>query len=613
MIFKIEDAVIKKHGELLNDIGKWLTFAIFLAILSIGAFLRFYRLSDYGIYDNDVAVFSDALIAWNQGTYDYYYAKVGYIIFGALSIIIIGFHDYNLCYVSAFFDVINILLLFFIGGLLFKSNALRLSVVALYAFCWNNILECMIAQPLLTATAFSLFSFYLLLKYIRAQSDWRKSTLLLLLSFSLFFGCTVHPTLFYTVPAFAIYIIISHIEVQKNGLTDSRWFFGLSPNIQYRQILMAMFIFAMSFFGVFFCYAIVINQNFDFSAKGLLSTFQKLCEILTYLTGVQKITQQQSCSLFELFQLGFVTYLPDNIPKAYIVLFYFSIKLVAVIVSIMFIYRLALKSGRFGNILPKTERFLLFNSILIVWGFLVLYFLMFRLGGSIYCYRYSTPIIPFVLLGIVLVYHVIVDMVKNKYLKIVLGIPFFIYCLHISKTSLAIYDYSLNKQPQIFRIIGNQLQHRVNDENRVLVAPYYALRNALQETTYLDSNWVYRMMRKWKPETTLELIVQNKIKYVLIYKYHLQNYQINSKSIDPIPGTPLIPEDAKQEIDIIINDLIEKNAAKIYSDNYIDIFELPVIQRMGNLSPEFSQRNIPFFAVSELPMSKTRKVTPIKR
>jgi len=147
-------------------------FLFFLLVFSGLAFIRYYRLSACGFFDDDNAVYITVMHQWMDGIFNNNVAKPGYHLLCLAASKLIGLYDDTVFYLNSTMDLAGIVILYFLARRVRLNVFLALSTVVIYG-CLPAILfentRGLAHLPVMSFVAASVWFFFL----SREGSRWR--------------------------------------------------------------------------------------------------------------------------------------------------------------------------------------------------------------------------------------------------------------------------------------------------------------------------------------------------------------------------------------------------------------------------------------------------------
>jgi hypothetical protein len=131
------------------------------------------------------------------------------------------------------------------------------------------------------------------------------------------------------------------------------------------------------------------------------------------------------------------------------------------------------------------------------------------------------------------------------------------------------------KRPTLFREMANVVAEKVDNGNRVLIAPYFAFRNVYWETKYIPAEYIYRLKSPWMPNA--DTIAKYHIRYLIITKV-LWDKAIEAGTTEAWDSTPDIKvtdDIVKSTMDLLYTGLKNTGAKCVFQNNELEIYEIP--------------------------------------
>lgn len=561
-----------------SAVGKVLCLGFLIFIIILAAFARFYNLSGFGIIDNDTVLYSDLSKLWEEGIYINPFQKAGYHLLGSLSIKLLGYYDYNLLYMSAFFDLAVIFLIFITCRTAGINRMLSMSGAFVYAFLPSMIRECSIALSHITSSFFLLAAFYLLFKFQSTGKTFSKYLFLGGAASALMFSCFIHPSLLPFIPIF--FLCVSLIVLIS--AYDKRTSFGGT----FKQLSASLMIFAVCIFFVILCFSIFINEDtlpfrgvVDFALSSVKNTINQwvhytgLVQCGYKSSGISDYAVHVGLSLSNLFSKIIIQLFLYGMAAA------FAARLICAFVN----------PHKFKNILSLT------SVALMLWGSSFCFLAVFYVILNCFETRHFIPLVPLIIIGSTALIQISIKDMK-VYEKL-FSIVFFILCVVFSTDNLLHNKGVVIKNPTMFRQMANALQDRVNAENNVLIAPYFVYRNVYWETKYIPAHYVYRLKTIWEPAT--ELLRRYKIRYVVFNKVHWNRTLPDDSVLCSGPSQDVRVTDniSYKAIAALNKGLHAVGANIIFKSDELEIYEIP----LDSFEPveSFETDKIPFYRVSD--------------
>lgn len=552
--------------------------AVLILILVMAAFARFYNLSRFGIIDNDTIQYSDFAKLWQEGSRINPCQKVGYHLLGEISIRLLGYYDYVLPYLSSFLDLGIIILVFLICRGLGVGRMFSLSASLIYAFIPRIIRECSIALPHIAASFFLLSAFYLFIKFLDAQSYKSKIVFLSGASILLTYSVLVHPTLLTFIPIFGLGIAGSALMSVRQGRVSSAGAF--------KQLFGNAAIFMLCFFLVLLFFSLLMNHGLSWSwnsLKSVLYTLTSLVKGWFYYHGI--VLCGYKCGSF----MDYAAYAAGEtviIFSKRILLPYLGFVIAAVILRA---FAAVIFKKRFDISYPKVR------SIMLTWGSVIAFFLIYYAFLKLYETRFSIPLIPLMIIGGVSILQIIIK--NTGYMEAIFGGIFFTVISVSSVNNLAHNQEIVMKNPTIFREMADALEGRINEDNRVLIAPYFVFRNVYWDAKYIPAEYIYRLKTVWKPEPAL--LNAFKIKYIVLFNAHWDRTLADNsaEASGPSPDIRVTNEIIQTAFKDLYEGLHEIKAGFIYKSAKIEVYEVPA-EIFNNTKNDYNI-DIPFFKVSD--------------
>lgn len=203
-----------------------LFLGILIFLILFGIFLRFFKITEMGVYGSDNLFYINIAKAWSEGNFVYQIAggrpvfrPVIYCIYAG-AIHIFGFHDYSIKMMNVFIDSLSIFLMMFISYRLSDRNLwASLSAGIIYALLPIAITYSRIELTHTISAFMVLMSFLFFLIYF--QSDQKKKKYLFLILTGIFTGLTAlsHEELVFIAPGYILFLFIHFLSQPRNVKT----------------------------------------------------------------------------------------------------------------------------------------------------------------------------------------------------------------------------------------------------------------------------------------------------------------------------------------------------------------------------------------------------------
>lgn len=521
------------------DKGKLLIGVLLAAILLAAFVVRFYHLSKFGLWSCDAVIYTSDAKHWFDHDFINQWSKPGYHLLGWATILLVGYHDYILPYLNSGLDVLNVLLIFFIGLKIGMRGIFALAAAISYAFLPYILSEAARGLPHLSSETFVLASFYVFLIYFNGSR--RNLWWLFLTGFFAIFAGNIHPTLLCT----ALFYFLATLAASISWPPFSRrnlWGFD------------SLFVLCLGGLCAFLLLAFIMAPK-----PGAV------CEALMQMKAVVLSHRQSGDQGNQGGILAQTRFVFGTLPRI------FTVKIERFFLLVVGAFIL-LKARTRGVALIKRRpvsfkfpRSLKARNLFILCGFIVFFLLVNFITAKCWLCRLTIPVVP--LMVLVIVY--LADSFSEEYPKLRLGPLFLLAAMILSAWNLAANKELIVKTPTSYRQMANALLGKVDTNHRLLVTPSFLFaRDYELEAVYFDGNDVYRIKGPWKPQ--LQYLQQFNIKYVAVAKY-LNNGDWESFTDDfEHPD-----EKQKAEYLLMLQGLKEMDARLIYASNKLLIFEVP--------------------------------------
>jgi len=507
-------------------------FWILIFLILFGIFLRFFLITEMGVYGNDTCVYINIAKAWSEGNFIYQIGGgnpiirpvIFFIFAGAIKIF--GYQDYSIKLANAIIDSFIILLMMFISYRLSNRNLwVSLSAGSIYALLPIAITFSRTELTHTISTFMVLISFFFFILYFQAD---RKIKKYLFITFTgIFTGLATlsHDELVFIAPAFVFFIFIhfiSHTRSIKNFkyiLIESSLYMVTTFLICQSVIYLHLFSFTSKLKNPLQDPSIdlnVIQRFFVFIWNGISTNtstiFLLLFLFLGFSIGIFKLLKWLKCKKVNL-KFPFLFYLPWVIVFEYIFLYAFfsNMLLSRLYLPLVPLMIIALVIG-YEKIF-KSLKIRFSNSIMIIIGLSII---LFNIGH----------------------YSEFRNFLQKKY-SVIWTYPAKFLDLNLPGG----YEIFLqqNYRKKWYRQIYEQLHNQVNENARLLITstihfPYPA-RRMLQLGFYFGDNAIYVIDHT---EPLKDIISKYKIKYLLYTLFRadrrllsrkkpLLSYQYNGK------------------------------------------------------------------------------------
>jgi len=534
----------------------YLVLALVILIVACASFVRFYHLSELGLWDDDTLNYSSIAKKWFfDRNFINPYAKPAYHILSCIAIGLVGLYDFTLLYLSNFLDIISILLIVLIARMVGIRWTISISASMLYAFLPFILKEATRALPHLSSSTFSLAAICLFLAYLNSGRRYR--TCLFFCGFLAAFSANLHPTLLSGFVFF--FLILTGFALPRFNPTQDR-LKGLKDFLSYLS----------GFVSVYFIFILIVAAN-D------LSFLERITDMITKLFKYRGMQGQgHRGSLISKFGYTF-SIMPEMFTKP-----------VAILVAFVTLSGLGLfvqqwkpfskdKIAKEWSSLCADKKAMNICLLLGIMGFFLLTFVVAINGIQA---RFMIPIVPLVILGLAGG----IELISPRYPKLRLGLVFVVFSLLVSVFNVVTNIEMIKKPAVVSRQIANVLYKKVDANNRVLVMPKN-LHQSYIETIYLDGNFVYHLRRIWKPR--LKELKRFNVRYIVVVKpkspYSLSNQNIKLTNV---------------EYGQIMVGIAEMGATPMYESDKVLIVEVPGTSALNN--PFRTPRKYPFFWVTRL-------------
>jgi len=513
----------------------------FLLILSGLAFMRYYRLSDIGIMDDDSGIYITYVHRWLEGSFGSGYSKPGYHLLAFLAGKLIGIYDDTLLYLNSTMDLAGMVILYLLSRRMGLNSFLGLSTIVIYG-CLPIILyentRGLAHLPTMTFVVGSVWLFFLI-----SSSRWKRALLFLCGIFSMYAGM-IHPTALCVVLLFPALIFFERLKERISFKTV-------------RHSLMDAGIYLLGSVLVVISFVCIL----DLDTNTFNDKWGKLFVILQHhhATGVQGAGPHLTDKLFALRTM--VPYL-------------FSPPFLAVMV-LVFLYSayFYINSGKARAVNPRG------GHVRILWMMVIGYIAINIIVTKGLQSRFLIPIIPLATLGT----FAILDLRGLCQRRRWIGPSILVCTILISSFNLATHPQYIMKPKTIFRQMADQLADRIDENHRVLFLPSL-FKKVMMETIYLDARWLYRLRTPWQPQW--EVLKKHRIRYIMI---------ANTLGRSPYSApTEQELRKTKVETNLMLGWLRNNNIKMIYRSEELYIFELDYPSIAGN-APIMTPAQHPFY------------------
>jgi 4-amino-4-deoxy-L-arabinose transferase-like glycosyltransferase len=470
--FKEEGALtnaVERNSSGAPNLKVWILMASLL--VSAGA-LRFYKLTTIGLRLPDDFFYTAAAYRWSQGVFDNCWAKPGYHLLGAGAMKLLGVHDYSLAYLNSFCDILNILLIFFIARRLGMKSTVACGVGLVYAFMPSTILYSRSALVHTSSITFLLFSFWMLLKYLREDGN---IPYLVLSGMSLAYAGNIHPTLLCFPPLYGLAVAIRCLRRPINR----------------RNLLMSLvheIILAISFAAVFAGFVLLIHMASN-DQSGVIFTFRH--DVMERIFVHKSFGTAATALPFSrrlLFSFKAISDIASPLTYAFICV---ALALQLVSMADTLIQRVVEKKKQ---ILSKEAPFIAFIWVQGLWLLVSVSLFsskavasrIFALIGS----RVILPVVPFLIIAAIFSIQNLWKSKKARSTRIILCICVF---LVIGNFAFAVGNrfHARLTTPSKYHQIAEILGGRLSDQQRLLITPSCNYRRIDPFSLYLADNYQY--------------------------------------------------------------------------------------------------------------------------
>lgn len=639
-----------------------LQYVPLVCVLVLAAYLRFHNLAYYGFHDNDTVHYSDLAFSWYNHDYISPYSKPGYHLIGSITIPLLGYYDYNLPYLASFLDVLIALMIFIIGRKIGLSILLATTAALVYALLPQAIHQCMLSLAHVPSSFFVILSFCFLLFSVYSES-WTKMPAFAFMAGALIvYGAFVHPSVLGFIPIYLFALVAGYFakNIRKIGEIREKWKVLALPLI----VQLAFFCAGIALvIGVF---SFLMFTDRGASANTIMAAIGNIPKHIQNWFGYKQLAVigYKCNSLADC--LSFLKRSSDDyfIPMQLVRFFAWSFVSIVLLGGVAFLVSGMRKAGKS----PAGFRGVSFAGLIMVLLVALFFPVVFYVAGTPIDGRFFVPLVPFMVLAGACVFErcagfgvdnprpcafyliaavSTMTVALNYAMDIVLGwkmslaiifilsaiIIFFrqrlarsdatrhfvvaVFCMFILVLSYLFLTRSglgklaIEKTPTNHRQIANVLMDRVNKDNRLLIGPYFFLRNIYFEAKYINKDWIYRLKTSWKPEITM--LKKFKIRYVVIARFWTDRYH-KEGTTEPWSSynTIQVTEEKEKEAFSRMEDGMNGMGAKVLFKNAaMTIYELPYETADGESAAQPDEKNPVFSIVKDV--ARWRHLVSIRR
>ncbi len=506
----------------------WLALALLLAL---SAAVRFYKLNIIGLEQGDCLIYWLETTRWNMGIFTNHWAKPGYHLLGLLAFRLFGPHDYTLPYLNCFLDVINVALVFIVAKRAGASNSAGMSAALAYAFMPYMILSGRHGFVEIPSATFLLFSFWMLLEYLRARG---KIAYLILCGLAVGYAGSVHPTLL-CIPGFYCAIILAS-SLKRPVLKT------LSAMCLRQAVFLASF--AVVFIGL------ALLLQISSGEPSLVSVIRRdmIGRLFSHWEGAV-IGRSGG------FIGKFSYYLTEIAPITSWPTFAFMCATGGAFLVFSVVALLRKKAGRNERQISGEVR-----NLGLVWG-LVLFFMV--VNSAIVKATSRMPLIQmvsFIILGSFLTIEFFLRKLRiPRAGAILIGMSLLLIILNFGTNRKFLHDLTT---PSVYRQVADALGDKLDERNQLLITPssFYWVYDGFKH--YLPG-YYHPIPRDWDPGLLSPKLKELRIRYILVSRTFLD------------PRTYHLLYSQGQEYGLIRQGINERNGKLTYESDEIAIYEIP--------------------------------------
>jgi len=486
-------------------LNKTLPVLLLLVVLAFSAYIRFDNITNQGMLPGDGFRYLKEARLWAQGSTPAFiqnnmYRPVSYFLQG-IALTLFGDTDYSIKALHCFIDLLSILLIFFIATILTGSQWPGFFSSLLYAFLQPIVWFCRYEMLQPESTIFVLLALFFFILFDKQDKNRYKLFLYLFLSgFASGLATNTHPDLAFLGPGYVLAIILKYFDYQdiKNTIKNS-----LNCVLTFTLSFFTPYLIGFILFGFERVIRVFFNELIA-SDKGMASIggYKSMPEILSRL----------SSSMMKFF-------FKDR--------YWVIVILLIGVVSIIIFRKIKKEKDPTAAYVPL----ILLGTYFIIYSSLVNVFEDFR-------QKILVPLIPLLILSMTYWIYMFCKQRLGKY-----SIPAFIGLF--SLVFLLIPGASLKIGVQLkspYRFVYEKLKNKVNEKNRLLVAPasIFAFDHGYQEKLYFGENAIYQFQLPLNGEYNFE-------KLNILTKYRNIRYVFIGKNIYRPFNKPTIPLPSKQK------------------------------------------------------------------